>query len=115
MRRGIVYGLILSMLAAYPLAYKLLPASIVLPGRPVEVQGLVVTKNIGQDGYVSLPTSIWYTLSIRLTSPDPLNKVLLGNTFAYGVSKADFDKVNEGDHVKATVWSLHAHIVTVTK
>jgi hypothetical protein len=109
--RPIVYVILMSLLSAYPTAYSLAPTSIIIPGRPVTVEGMVVDKYIGEGGNVTLRCGIWYTVSIRLTETDPVNQARPGSTFAYVVSKADFDRVSVGSHVRANVWALHAQIV----
>ncbi len=100
-----------SLLSPYPVAYALAPASVIIPGRPVTVEGMVVDKYIGEGGNLTLHFGIWNTVSIRLTGTDPVNQVRPGSSFAYIVSKADFEKVTVGSHVRANVWTLHAKIV----
>lgn len=111
--RMIVYAVVLSLLSVYPALYLIAPPSFILPGRPVAVEGVVVDKYIGEGGNVTLRCGIWYTMSVRLTGIDPVNQVRPGNTFAYVVSKADFERVSPGSHVHARVWALHAQIMTV--
>jgi hypothetical protein len=111
--RAIVYAVVLSLLSAYPALYLLAPPSLILPGRPVAIDGVVVDKYIGEGGNVTLHSGIWYTVSIRLTGADPVNQVRPGNMFAYVVSKADFERVSPGSHVHARVWALRAQIVAV--
>lgn len=60
--------------------------------------GIVDHKMIGYtlDGNVKLEA---YTVSVRLLSDDSINKFSRGTTFAYIVSKSDWDTVQSGDIV----------------
>lgn len=44
--------------------------------------------------------STWHTVSVRLATDDPVNGLKAGETLAYIVEKADYDRLNPGDLVK---------------
>ncbi len=81
LRTVVVYAAILSMLAAYSLAYGLLPRTFILAGRPVQVQGVVEGKGVAEIGNMTWSMRKWYTLAIRLTALDPINDAKSGPLF----------------------------------
>lgn len=99
-RVPVIFALgLLLVVAGYTLAYFALPSSVVVPGRPVVIEGVVDHKKVGGEGQAT----VWYTVSIMLSTPDPINKIEPGGTLAYIVEKEDFDRVNPGDMVRAIV------------
>jgi hypothetical protein len=59
-------------------------------------------KSIGQGTDSNGPVTV-YTVSVRLFSDDPVNHVSNGETFAYVVSKTDWDMLAPKDFVKIEV------------
>ena len=64
--------------------------------------GIVDHKHIGYTLDGNINTEI-YTVSIRLLSDDSINNFSKGTTFAYIVSKSDWDKVQGGDIVSIKI------------
>lgn len=64
--------------------------------------GIVDHKKIGYtlDGNSRVAT---YTVSVRLSHDDTLNNFSSGTTFAYIVSKSDWDLVQSGDTVRIKI------------
>ncbi len=102
-RRKFLYSAVILtvVLSGYLVSYVSLPQYVVVPGRPVWIQGTTIAVN------PQVPSII-----IKLGTSDPINGLKPGETFAYIMSDDDISSpcCQIGVEVRAIVWDGNANI-----